>query len=181
MKLSAHARLRGEERLGGGGDVEVLVDFVPERIAAGEYRVSYRVGIRGRPGALGRSTLAIRVRPVFKLQVDILDMPTIAIASEPYRATFQIGNYSNTELTVGFGAQSSGESKLEPAAGSMTLAAGEVRPVEVTIKPPAITESTRDEISLTATAAAPGMEAPLTDTAKRIVETLPRVTGKEKP
>ncbi|UHD14942.1 peptidase associated/transthyretin-like domain-containing protein [Thiocapsa bogorovii] len=165
-----------------GGSVMRLVSFfVPERIAAGEYRVSYQVGLRGRGGALGGSTLAVRVRPVFKLQVDILDMPNIAIANEPYQATFQIGNYSNTALTVGFGAQSSRESKIEPSAGSMTLAAGEVRPVELTIKPPAITEPTRDEISLTTTASTPGLETPLSDTAKKSVETLPRMTGKETP
>jgi hypothetical protein len=69
-----------------GGTVMRLVSFfVPEGTAAGEYRVSYQVGIRGRPGALGGSTLNVRVRPVFKLQVDILELPTIAIANEPYK------------------------------------------------------------------------------------------------
>ena len=169
----------------GGSAMQLVSFFVPERAAAGEYRVSYQVGLRGRGGALGGSAMSIRVRPVFKLQVDILDMPNIAIGNEPYQATFQIGNYSNAALTVGFGAESSRDSKLEPAAGSMTLAAGEVRPVELTIRPPAITEPTRDEISLTATASAPsaGTEPAqtLSDTAKKSVETLPRVTGEERP
>lgn len=67
----------------GGSAMRLVSFFVPERVAAGEYRVSYSVGIRGRPGALGGSTLNVRVRPVFKLQVDILELPTIAIANEP--------------------------------------------------------------------------------------------------
>ncbi|QVL51026.1 MAG: hypothetical protein KFB96_11820 [Thiocapsa sp.] len=163
-----------------GGTVMRLVSFfVPESTAAGEYRVSYQVGIRGRPGALGGSTLNVRVRPVFKLQVDILELPTIAIANEPYTAVFQIVNSSNTALTVGYGAQSSRESKIEPAVGTLTLAPGESQPIEMSVRPPAITEPTRDEISLTATAAVGDQGETLTDTAKRSVETLPRVTGKE--
>ncbi|SDW77700.1 hypothetical protein [Thiocapsa roseopersicina] len=165
----------------GGSAMRLVSFFVPERIAAGEYRVSYQVGIRGRPGALGGSTLAVRVRPVFKLQVDILELPTIAIASEPYTAVFQIVNSSNTALTVGYGAQSSRESEIEPAVGTLTLAPGESQPIEMTVRPPAVTEPAWDEISLTATAAAGEQGETLTDTAKRSVETLPRVTGKEAP
>lgn len=165
----------------GGSAMRLVSFFVPERAAAGEYRVSYQVGLRGRPSALGGSTLAVRVRPVFKLQVDVVDMPTIAIANEPYQATFQIGNYSNAELTIGFGAESSRDSRIEPTVGTMTLAPGEVRPVELTVRPPPITEPTGDEISLTATAAAPASppDQQLSHSAKRRIETLPRVTGKE--
>jgi hypothetical protein len=122
-----------------GGTVARLVSFfVPEGTAAGEYRVSYQVGIRGRPGALGEPTLNVRVRPVFKLQVDILELPTIAIANQPYKAVFQISNSSNTALTVGFGAQSSRESKIEPAVGTLTLVPGESQPIEMSVRPPAV-------------------------------------------
>lgn len=96
---------------------------------------------------------------------------------EPYPAVFQVSNYSNATLTVGFAAESSRGSKVTPAVGTLTLTAGESRPVELVVRPPALTEPAGDEISLTAGAPEQG----LSDTAKRRVETLPRVSGKADP
>lgn len=161
-----------------GGRAMRLVSFlVPEGTAAGEYRVSYQVGIRGRPGALGGVTLAVRVRPVYKLQVDLLELPSVVISNEPYQASFQIINSSNTALAVGFGATSSRESKVTPTAGSLTLEPGETQIIRLDIRPPKVEQPTRDEISLSVSAP----EFDLADTAKRSVEILPRVTGRERP
>ena len=163
-------------QLAPGATVMRLVSFfAPEHTAAGEYRVGYQVVNQGNQGAVGGAVLLVRVLPVFKLQVDILDVPAIAIAAEPYPAVFQISNYSNASLTVGFGVESSRGSKVTPAAGTLTLAPGESRPVELVVLPQALTEAAWDQISLTARAPEQG----LTDTAQKNVETLPRVSGRE--
>ena len=164
-------------QLAAGATVMRLVSFfAPENTAAGDYRVSYQIANRANPaGVAGGATLLVRVLPVFKLQVDVLDLPSIAIAGEAYPATFQISNYSNATLTVGYGAESSRGSKIKPAAGTLTLAPGESQPVALEIRPPALTEASRDEISLSARATEQG----LSETAKRSVEILPRVSGKE--
>jgi hypothetical protein len=145
--------------------------FAPEHTAAGEYRVGYQVLNQASRGVAGGTAFLIRVLPVFKLQVDILDLAPVAIANEPYPAVFQISNYSNAALTVGFAVESSRGSTVKPAVGTLTLAAGESRPVELVVRPPAVTEPVGDEISLTVSAPGQG----LSETAKRRVETLPRV------
>jgi hypothetical protein len=164
--------------LASGATATRLVSLlVPENTPAGEYRVGYQVSGREQPNIRDGLTLAVRVRPVFKLQVDVLHIPSLAIAGEPYQAQFQISNYSNAALAIGFAANSRHDSAIEPPAGQLTLAPGESRPLELTIQPPALAEPVRDEISLTATAGGSG----LSDTAKRSVEVLPRVTGEERP
>jgi hypothetical protein len=165
-------------QLAAGASAMRLVSLlVPESTPAGEYRVGYQVRARENPNIRDGLSLAVRVRPVFKLQVDVVHVPSLAIAGEPYQAQFQISNYSNAALAIGFAANSSRDSAIEPPAGQMTLAPGESRPMELTVQPPAVDEPVRDEISLTASA----VEQGLSDTAKRSVETLPRVTGEERP
>lgn len=165
-------------QLAAGASAMRLVSFmVPESTPAGEYRVGYQVRGREEPNIRDGFYLAVRVRPVFKLQVDVVHVPSLAIAGEPYQAQFQISNHSNAALAIGFAANSSRDSAIEPPAGQMTLAAGESRPMALTVTPPALDKPVRDEISLTATAGEQG----LSDSAKRSVETLPRVTGEERP
>lgn len=149
--------------------------FAPEHTAAGDYRVGFRVVNASLQGPIGGASLSVRVLPVFKLQVDILDLPAVAIVGEPYTAVFQIGNYSNSPLTVGYGAESSRGSKLKPAAGTLTLAPGEARPVEIAVRPVSLKEATHDQIRLTASAPEHG----LSDKAERSVETLPRTGAQQ--
>lgn len=157
----------------GASAMRLVSFFAPANTPAGEYRVGYQVAERDNRGRNGGATMLVRVLPVFKLQVDVVELPTVAIVGEPYKAVFQISNYSNAPLAVGWGAESSKGSKLKPASGALTLAPGESVPVTVVVNPPTLTEPAHDQLRLTASAPAQG----LSNKAERSVEIMPRISG----
>ncbi|KAA6183050.1 hypothetical protein F2Q65_16640 [Thiohalocapsa marina] len=160
----------------GATSMRLVSFFPPERTPAGEYRVTYRVIAQDNPGAvLGSATLQIRVLPVYKLQVDLLDAPKIAIVDEPYQAQFQVSNGSNSALSLNYSLDSSQDSALSPPAGSLQLAAGESETLTIQVHPSDLSKPAHDRIRLQVSAPDQG----LSEQVERSIETLPRVSGKQ--
>ena len=155
--------------------VRLLSFLIPEHTPAGDYRVRFQVEQRSRPAVSGGVRLAVRVRPVYQLRVEALEVPSLVIAGETFTASYRISNHSNAALEVGFGAESRRGYRIRPAGGALSLAPGAAETVELRVETEDAGRGLRDTLSLTAEA----LDGALSDGAEQSIEVVPRVSAGE--
>jgi hypothetical protein len=155
--------------------VRLLSFLIPEHTPAGDYRVRYQVEQRSRPAVSGGVSLAVRVKPVYQLQVEAIDVPSLVIAGETFTASYRISNRSNAALEVGFGAESRRGYRIRPAGGVLSLAPGAAETIELRVETEDAGRGLRDTLSLSAEA----LDGALSDGAERSIEVVPRISAGE--
>lgn len=132
-----------------GETVVRLVSFmIPETARAGEYPVSYAVQDRQLPATRDAYAVRVNVLPEQKLQVLALESSTFAIAGERYRAAFLVRNTGNAPIDAAFRIRSIYGSEPEPAAGELTLDAGESKTLEFTVTTEAVRRRVDEHLTL---------------------------------
>lgn len=165
-------------RVAPGETAIALVSFlVSERSPAGDHRVRYRVRDRKARSVSAQTSLRVRVLQVWRLQVELVQAPTIAIAGEPYSARFSITNRGNAPVTALFHIDSSQKFSPSPAHGRIELQPGQSEIIEAEVSTEDKGRAVKDRILLTANAAGEEQE----HSAKALVEVVPRVMGGDLP
>ena len=159
----------------GETSVRLISFLVPEHTPAGDYPVRYRVERRDLPAVSGRISLSVRVKPVYQLQIDSLEVPSLVIAGEAFTAVYRISNHSNAPLEIGFGAESRKGLRVKPAGGALSLAPGDSEVIELLVETQDEGRALRDTLSLSAQA----LDGELSDSVEQSIEIVPRVSAGE--
>jgi hypothetical protein len=163
-------------RLAPGETSVRLVSFlVPEHTPAGDYPVRFRVERRDLPAVSGGLSLSVRVKPIYGLQIEALEVPALVIAGESFTASYRISNQSNAPLEVGFGAESRKGFRVKPAGGALSLAPGGSEVIELSVETKDEGRALWDRLSLSAQA----LDGELTDTVEQSIEVVPRISKGE--
>ncbi len=121
--------------LGAGiSDLRLASFLVPESAPAGGYRVAYSVFSRRAPAISDRSDVDVVVLPLKKLETRVLTAPRQVLAGEDYEVTFLVVNAGNSPSRVAVRISSADGLPVSAESDHLDLAAGESRPLRVTVR-----------------------------------------------
>jgi hypothetical protein len=135
-----------------------LVSFtIPEAARAGDYPVTYEVRDRAQPALRDAYSIRVRVVPLPKLQLQVLETEDFAIAGETYHTTFLLSNTGNVRLRAEFQVRTSNGSKLDPERGTVELEPGESQRVSVKVSTHSVRRREQEFLTFTARIADSGI------------------------
>jgi hypothetical protein len=153
--------------------VRYISIYIPEGAPAGDYDIGYEVRNRQNPAIMDAYSLSVRVLPVIKLQLSVLDVPEYVISGNSYGVSYLIQNNGNAPIRVNYHINSSRNHVITPDSASLTLNAGETQQVKIQVKTDLLQKIEKERLSFSA-------EVENTDIAEKItsiIELLPRVTS----
>lgn len=158
-------------------DTKLVSFFVPQSALAGMYEVMCVIKDRKYPSIRDFYTAYVRVLPVSRLQVKLLESPDFVIAGEEYQSSFVIVNQGNTEYTINTKIHSREDIPYTVDAERFTLAPGQSKTVVVNVKTDEkVVKRLKHRLQLTAEAVADGKTRAKAKSASS-VEILPRISG----
>ncbi len=137
----------------GAREVRLVAAVLKGQTPPGEYLLTYSARVNGQLDSLNQKVLVVQVKPIFAVELSVVEAPLFVEAGAPYKVTFSIEHKGNERALVDFVVKSSAGFAVALDSNKIELAPQQTRLLTAQVfSPKLLTRPVKDRLFIRANA-----------------------------